>query len=925
MSEDKLNEIRLKAIDFMIKRGWKRLLAKSRQFTQSLFEHTIVELDTLIQLLPILKRPNHFNLNEEEEKILIASIICHDVGKARQEWQEYIKGQRSFISDVDSELTKRAVPEICEALEFNEIKHSDIENCINLHMKHERTDGNVLVAMLQKDTGRWKTLGDLVDTVDNLCSIKGLFPSLDYLEKKTILSSHLKISYHQVRIRGTSTTLLHKAAIESFCKNGWIPLLYYADSTLYVSSAADNIEIPSIEMIKDKLKKYLNDAIDGSNIQEFIVGSPTGNILPKVELFDYKEIKQYLKTASKKIGRTSFIKKKLKEREPVIKKYLEFKGIKHLNLSEDEIDKQSRRLSEAQPEMMIFKFFKAAVSEEMIGKAANKIVAEKYEETFGDDSWKYLLTTSTLMQAKDMAYTVDYFWSLPGEKFEKEVKTIEELSWDKRVELLVNILSCIANEVYSNIKNPPSRSNLASEMASAFIKDLIKPADLIDFKELVNTQIEAYSKSKPFAGKQTKKAEYLCPICNVPFNEGTKASADFIDNPESHTNRGVSHGGFGYVTICNTCKHERILRQILLGQKPSETIVLMPRMNISYGSGKILTDKINKLYSKAYILMTGENEDPDKKVSFALTQIISKNMEGKEIYSLSSEELVNLITYEANESKVKEHRKNLEKLLKEDINMVHITDEILDKMPKEIDRVKIKPLLNNKFTIEDLTDELKKNSFSSEHIKTIVNLAEIPVESLNDEWNTHFDTLDEAITCLIKNKVKDSNALQLRAEAYKLIPSIKIICETPNLILFPLMFPISVSKESETNSGIRRLFISILLGLALDCTVSIIKDNEDINFRGGEGVAFVPYLPELRSLIGLEWLSIEEAEKWFKAIKAASSLAIATNYPERSNLYEILKAPTPGHILRRIEQKSERGVASIYHIKYLEEIKEVLK
>jgi hypothetical protein len=392
---------------------------------------------------------------------------------------------------------------------------------------------------------------------------------------------------------------------------------------------------------------------------------------------------------------------------------------------------------------------------------------------------------------------------------------------------------------------------------------------MLDINELIKQQIEAYSKSKPFAGKQVQKAEYLCPICNIPFTEGTKASADFIDNPESHTNRGVSHGGFGYVTICNTCKYERILRQLLLGNKPEEIVVLMPRMNISYGSGKILTDKINSLYAMAFNIMNGDNENPDKNVSFALTQIISRNSEKKDVYNLNSEELVKLISYQASDSKVKEHRKNLEKSLKEEIGET--------------------------------------------------------VEELNIEWETDFNTCDEAVEALIKNEVKDASALSIRAEAYKLNPSIKVICETPNLILFPLMYPIAVSKESQTNSGIRQLFISILFGLSLDCTVAIIKDNEDINFLGGEGVAFVPSLPELRSLIGKEWLDIDDAEKWFKAIKAASILAISTAYPERSNLYEILKAPTQGHILRRIEQKSEQGQAVYYHIKYLEELKEVLR
>jgi hypothetical protein len=62
--------IKQRAAGFMVKRGWKRLTAKRREFQQSLFEHTMVELDALISLLPILRKPNHFDLTEEEGKVL---------------------------------------------------------------------------------------------------------------------------------------------------------------------------------------------------------------------------------------------------------------------------------------------------------------------------------------------------------------------------------------------------------------------------------------------------------------------------------------------------------------------------------------------------------------------------------------------------------------------------------------------------------------------------------------------------------------------------------------------------------------------------------------------------------------------------------------------------------------------------------------
>ena len=40
-------ELREKAIGIMCKRGWKEKVAKKRSFEQSLFDHTIIELDVL--------------------------------------------------------------------------------------------------------------------------------------------------------------------------------------------------------------------------------------------------------------------------------------------------------------------------------------------------------------------------------------------------------------------------------------------------------------------------------------------------------------------------------------------------------------------------------------------------------------------------------------------------------------------------------------------------------------------------------------------------------------------------------------------------------------------------------------------------------------------------------------------------------------
>lgn len=91
-----MEKIREKSATWMLNRGWKKIAAKRREFQQSLFEHTMVELDALLSLVSILRKPKHFKLTEEEEKILIASVVAHDAGKEKPEWQEYISSTRGF-------------------------------------------------------------------------------------------------------------------------------------------------------------------------------------------------------------------------------------------------------------------------------------------------------------------------------------------------------------------------------------------------------------------------------------------------------------------------------------------------------------------------------------------------------------------------------------------------------------------------------------------------------------------------------------------------------------------------------------------------------------------------------------------------------------------------------------------------------------
>ena len=604
---------RTSAVKFMLNRDWKKKTAKRRNFEQSLFDHTLIEIDALITLLPLLQHTFSPPLTESEEQVLLTSVLAHDVGKELDEWQEYVMGRRDFLSDVNQELAEEVVPELASQFGFNGVE--EMLSAVLLHMHNERTPANVTNRLLfgQHTNPRWKTLADIVDAVDNLCSVKGLFAGLQYVAEKTCISNHLHTAYHLVQMRGVSTTLLHCAAIDAFTKCGWSPLLHYSNGTLYVASSATQPLEPSVDEIQTQMAEGIEKAMP-REMAQLIVGSPLQSMMPKVDLFDYRDLRECLTVAARRVNRTTFRNKPESARRKTVRDYLKFKGDES-PVDENKLALETDRIGVAQSEMCVFKFFKVALAESLLGKQVTpeaeetyadfaegggkkkapkvtpqSVARAEYDAVFGEKAYYDLQKTSTLMPAREMALTIDRFWSLDGPRFGLNVSKIEYVDDAKRAEILIDTLVEIANKVYNAIRDESRPTRATSEdIAQCFMPDLIHPSPQLDLDELIAQQIQAYGQTKANARKD--KGLHLCPICNQTFDGGTKAKADFVGNPEGHTNRGVSHGGAGQIVICETCKYERFLRQLLLGSQVADILVLFPRMNIGHSSGEAFRRK----------------------------------------------------------------------------------------------------------------------------------------------------------------------------------------------------------------------------------------------------------------------------------------------------------------------------------------------
>ena len=853
----------LQVAEWMAARGWKRKLAKGQRYRQSLFEHGINGLDAMLRLLPILSRPEHMHLSQEEGRILQAAVLAHDVGKEAEQFQEYLSDRRTSASHIDPERTRQAVPEVCDALGFGPIGPDVlrvIESCINAHHPSPAT---VFRGMLQ-GSDRWWPLARVVMAVDHFCSAADLLDAREALDRG-FLGPFVLTSYHQVVMRGVSTTLLHQAAQEAFSADGWTPLLCFANGTLYVTDGASSASPPSLEKIAAHLQQTVSRRLAERDLSQIIVGSPIASILPKPELVDFASVGSYLTVAGTRVRRGTFAKKKPDDRKRVIAAYLDFAGRAEEAMTDDLLARETARIDAAQPEMVIFKLFKALTSPAVMGKGVTDTAATAYDTIFGPGTWLQLQSTSTLMPAKDMTRTVDHFWRLPGDHFGLSVARLGELEPDQRTKLLVQVLSDVVSQVREATSSPSPAEALAEQMAAAFVGDLVAPGTLGDPRDLARAQVETYARSKATAGKHLRKAVYFCPLCSRSFDqsEGESAKANFIAKPESHTNRAVAHGPFDRIVVCNGCRYERVLLQVLVGKAPAQMLTLLPHMNIGHGAGALVVQKVQDFVSKAQATMLGASTS---RVTLGLTNLIAGKLGDDFPEALSADELVQLMTYRVSEDTRKQHLRKLTSALRD--------------------------------TYED------------------------DLGQANTEWDTRYSSWDAAAEALMHDEVIDVEAKRLRREILWQFPAMHLVGETPNLLLVPLPLAIAAdANESDANRALRELYVLLLIGLAFDMAVVSTSEGESVHWTGGEGVARVPTVPAVRALIGDEWVQLEKARHWIQVIGAAAQLGPACKFSPRSDLLQVLTTSPPERLLARVEQAGVEPL-SMKHLRLVEIIKE---
>lgn len=258
-------ELMTKAANWMLAKGWKQKLAKRQDFEQSLFEHSLIELDVFFELCPILASSQHYGLTEEEQEILATALVVHDVGKETEAWQAYICSKGPQVPHVIPELTQSVIPQLCTTLGFKALGESVqliMAHCAGFHHNRPgRSDSAIFEALLTGGSDRFLTLASLVKAIDHFCSAASARKAVEVAKQDSALSQHLIVTSHEVTVRGVSTTFVHRAAQAAFQQQGWKPLLYFSDATVYSADPNDHLPIPTMDKIGNFLKEDIDRAI----------------------------------------------------------------------------------------------------------------------------------------------------------------------------------------------------------------------------------------------------------------------------------------------------------------------------------------------------------------------------------------------------------------------------------------------------------------------------------------------------------------------------------------------------------------------------------------------------------------------------------------------------------------------------------------
>jgi hypothetical protein len=519
-------------------------------------------------------------------------------------------------------------------------------------------------------------------------------------------------------------------------------------------------------------------------------------------------------------------------------------------------------LRDVGPEACSFKLAKC-IFQRVLDEAANHHVKQAYESLFGSGAFDALLRQSTFMAVEDYKLCVKRWHALPGIAIgEPNARTVGEIEPQRRVERLIDLLVEITESAIKVQTAPLPSDTLIKESVARMMVDLAMDTPTED-RAAVDLGLAGYLAFK--SAKRDKNGPQQCVQCAALIGAGqAEAASAALGNIGSFSNRRAAYDSSAGAPVCRVCTTDLKLGQLSLGGTVEVVIAVVPRRSLGPEGAHELVRRARELRAVVDRQLSPETMNPTKYVALSFPTDLLRSWR-------AAADLPNVLLRPVSPDKRKERCKKLEK---------------------------------------ELT----------------IRLGEAGLEDINGTYGTAFGSVPELAQALMDQKT--SNALRKDSDVKASLTvmtggQIDFAAVTPNLVTVALESPLGAKDDKAADRALCAFGLATLFALHLDAAVFVGPVRElrpALASRAGRGV-YVPANAPARRILGGDWLDFLDAERWLAALQAAIALKGPTS---AQSLLEILKYPSAGFAVRRVEQRSKNAPFWPELWRHIEALKEVL-
>lgn len=533
-------------------------------------------------------------------------------------------------------------------------------------------------------------------------------------------------------------------------------------------------------------------------------------------------------------------KERLKEEE--IKKYRE-QWEKEEDVEPTDVDLEAIRTGG--PERCMFKMFKY-VTQKVVDEKAKNRAQELYDEWLGSGTFEQVISQSTDMPVKDHIHCVRRWHQLPVDDSATGL-AVGDLDPSVREQRLRRKLAEIFREAFEEQRGPLPSDEVVNKWVERCLVDLALEA-APPAREEVEDALKGYASLKVKSHPSSKPPLQCAHCAAFILPEDEDKPSDALGTAGTFSNRRLAFAPPGSPPVCRRCTTDLKIGQVVLGRRVDTVIAVVPRRILGPTAGRELMHRVRELRDDVDRQLSPATADLSKYLALSLpAQVLEATFRGDGLRGGTLRPL-------SEKSRVK-RLKELEKALQE-------------------------------------------------------RLGDGGLAGLNADYNTKFDSVGALVEAILRGEAPEAVrrdhdvAVAVRSVMHEVQVGFGAV--TPNLVVVSLDRRLGGKDDSDADRALYGFGLATLFALELGMATLIAPVSElrtALATRAGRAV-YVPADGPVRRLLGGDWMTLDAARRWLRALQAA---VILQERAKSNSLFEMLNYPSVGFLIRRIEQQAKKS------------------